>query len=363
VHEMTVTSKALVSAFYDRAPRLSYWNGCSTGGRQGLMEAQRYPTDYDGILSAAPAINWARFIPAEIWPELVMLRDGDFLPQCKFQAFQSAAIAACDKLGDGVADGVIGDPLECDFDPHSLVGTSTPCGTITAQDAAIVEKILAGPRSTAGDFLWFGLLPGASFAGLANTRTVSGTTVGAPFPIAVVHLGTWVQENPSWDWTTLTYEQFDQLFVQSREEFSDVIGTESPDLSAFKKAGGKLILWHGLVDQLIFPQGTIDYYQRVKDTLGGEGKTKDFARLFLAPGVAHCAGGPGPQPDKPLDALVDWVEHGKAPDTLNAVIRNSSGVVTQSRPLCLYPFVATYKGKDDPADASSYVCRPTKKTK
>lgn len=364
LHDLAVVGKAVTAAYYGRQASYAYWNGCSTGGRQGLAEAQRYPTDYDGILSAAPAINWQKFIPAELWPELVMLRSGDFLPQCKFAAFQAAAIQACDKVGDGVVDGVIGDPLACNFDPSSLVGTSTPCGTITAQDAAVVAKIVEGPRTTSGDFLWYGLTWGASFSGLANTVPPPNGTTPAPFPIALAHMGTWVQENPpvqlggTWDWTTLTYDQYDQLFQQSVEMYSEVIGTDNPDLSAFEHAGGKLIIWHGLADQLIFPQGSINYYNRVEAAMGGKGKTKRFARLFLAPGVAHCAGGRGPQPDQPLNNLMDWVEHNRAPRELNGVVRDSSGVVTQTRPICLYPFVATYKGHGDPMNASSFVCRP-----
>jgi len=362
LHDLAVVGKAVTAAFYGTAASFSYWNGCSTGGRQGLAEAQRYPTDYNGILSAAPAINWQKFIPAELWPELVMLRGGDVLPQCKLLAFQTAAINACDKVGDGVVDGVIGDPLSCRFDPATLVGTDTPCGPITAQDAAIVARIVAGPRTTDGTFLWYGLTWGTSFSGLANTTTSGSTTVPAPFPIALAHLGTWVQENPpvslggTWDWTTTTFDQYDQLFQQSVEMYSTVIGTDNPDLRAFKRAGGKLVDWHGLADQLIFPQGSINYYQRVEETLGGVGRTRDFARLFLAPGVAHCAGGPGPQPDSPLNAVMDWVEHGKAPETLSGVVRGPSGV-TQTRPICLFPSVAVYKGHGDPTVASSFVCR------
>jgi feruloyl esterase len=358
IHDMTVVGKAVVAAFYGRPAHHAYWNGCSTGGRQGLSEAQRYPNDYDGILSAAPAINWSRFIPAELWPQLVMLQAGDFLPQCKFAAFQAAAVQACDRLGDRVKDGVIGDPLRCDFDPRTQVGTVTPCGTITAQDADVVAKILAGPRGSGGDFLWYGLTPGSSFAGLALTATSGATTVGVPFPIALTHIGVWLLQNPSWDWTTATFAQYEQWFVQSVEEYTAVIGTDNPDLRAFKQAGGKLVIWHGLADQLIFPQGTVNYYERVKALMGGAKKTEELARLFLAPGVAHCAGGAGPAPDNPLNAVVDWVEHGHAPRVLNGVLRDPSGTVTETRPICLYPEVAAYKGHGEVTAASSFACRP-----
>ena len=363
VHDLAVVGKAVTAAYYGSRARFSYWNGCSTGGRQGLAEAQRYPADFDGILAGAPAINWHKYVPASLWPQLVMLRSGDFLPQCKFSAFQAAAIKACDALGDGVVDGVIGDPLACHFNPRSLVGTSTPCGTITAQDAAVVAKIWQGARSTTGKFLWYGLEPGASFAGIANTVTANGQTVGAPFPLILEYLGTWVQQNPpvptgTWDWTTTTYARFDRLFQQSVRLFGDVMGTDNPDLRGLRNAGGKLLIYHGLADQLIFPQGTINYYRRVQQATGG---SEDFARLFLAPGMAHCAGGPGAQPDNPLNQLVDWVEHGNAPTSLNGVIRDpSTGAVTATRPICLYPKVATYTGSGPTTQASSFTCRRTK---
>ncbi len=351
IHDMTVVGKAITAAYYGRPARFAYFNGCSTGGRQGLAEAQRYPDDYDGILSAAPAIHWSRFIPAELWPQVVMLAAGNSVPPCKLAHFRQAAIEACDLVGDGVRDGVIGDPARCRFDPRTQIGRTTPCGTITAGDAEIVARIAEGPRSSSGEFLWYGLAPGTAFAALANA--------GAPFPIAVTHLGTWVLQNPAWDWQTATPQLYEQLFVQSVEQYTDVIGTEDPDLRAFKRSGGKVLIWHGQADQLIFPQGAIHYYERVTDAMGGTAKTEDFARLFMAPGVAHCAGGAGPAPDNPLDALIAWVERGRAPQTLNGVRRDASGAVVQTRPICLYPQVARYRGQGDTNDAASFVCRRT----
>jgi Tannase and feruloyl esterase len=369
VHDAAVVGKAVTAAYYGSSARYSYFNGCSTGGRQGMAEAQRYPSDFDGILAGAPAINWDRYVPASLWPELVMQRSSDFVPSCKFAAFQAAAIKACDTLGDGVVDGVIGDPPSCKFDPNSLVGTSTACGTITAQDAAVVKRIVAGAHATSGEFLWFGVQWGAPFAGdfpgtgLANTTTVNGGLVGAPFPLILEHMGTWVQQNPpvpagTWDWTTTTYDQFDQLFQRSVEMYGRVMGTATPDLSGFKKAGGKLIMWHGQADQLIFPQGSIRYYKRVQQAMGGSDRTNDFARLFLAPGVTHCAGGPGAQPADPLGQLVAWVEKGNAPNSLNgAVIDASTGTVSATRPICMYPNVAAYKGRGASTEASNFECR------
>jgi hypothetical protein len=363
LHDLAVVGKSITTAFYGSIPKYSYWNGCSTGGRQGLTEAQRYPQDYSGILLSSPGVSAQKLIMAEFWPQLVMNEQKDFLPQCKFATFQVEAVKSCDTVGDGVADGVIGDPLQCKFDPKSLIGMTTPCGTITAQDAAVVEKILSGPRSTSGQFLWYGLTQGASFTGIAATSTQNGTTIGTPDIVSLDHIKFWLLQNPNWDWRTVTYAQYDQLFQQSLEQYTDVMGTETADLSGFKKEGGKLLIWHGLNDHLIFPQGTINYYNRVVQFMGSPDKTRDFARLFLAPGVGHCGGGPGPQPDKSFDTLVNWVEHGRAPATLSGVVRDSKGAITATRPICLYPQTAVYKGSGPKTLASSFVCRSTSKKK
>jgi len=362
IHAMTVDGKAVTGDYYGSGARYAYFNGCSTGGREGLMEAQRFPTDYNGIVSAAPAINWTRFIPAEIWPELVMLQSKDFLAPCKEAAFNDAVTRAC-----GGTDGVIQDPGDCHWNPADLIGLATPCGTITPTDAAVVEKIWAGPTSTSGKKLWYGLEPGASFDGLAATSTAAdGTTSGVPFPIAVAWLGTWVQRNPNWDWHTLTYAGFDQLFVQSQAEFSSTIATDDPDLSQFRDRGGKIIIWHGLADQLIFPQGTINYYQRVQAAMGGPRRTGTFARLFLAPGAQHCASAAGPAPGTPyqypaptmpLPDVVNWVEHGQAPLSILAQkVDPQTNVVTESRILCAYPLTAVYSGAGNPNISTSYRC-------
>lgn len=327
IHDMTVAGKAVARTYYPSPLRFSYFNGCSTGGREGLTEAQRYPADYNGIVAGAPAINWTRFIPAEIWPQLVMSQSGDFLAPCKEAAFTDAAVQAC---GSG---GVISNPSACNWNPAKLAGVSTPCGVITAQDAAVMTKIWQGPVNAQGRRLWYGLERGASLAGLA--------TAGQPFPVTVSWLGTWLQRNPSWDWRTLTYAQFDRLFQQSVRDFSGLFASNNPNLSAFKKDGGKIIIWHGLADQLIFPQGTVRYYNQVQRAMGGPARTDSFARLFLAPGAAHCASGAGPAPAgpaQPLDSLVNWVEKGKAPNTIpTTMIDPATNLVTQARPLCLYP--------------------------
>jgi hypothetical protein len=338
IHDMTVVGKAVTRASYPSPLRFSYFNGCSTGGREGLTEAQRYPADYNGIVSGAPAINWTRFIPAEIWPQLVMDQSGDFLPACKEAAFTDAAVKAC---GTG---GVISNPSACNWNPDELVGEVTPCGVITAQDAAVMTKIWQGPENARGKKLWYGPERGASLAGLAATYSGNGVTAGQPFPITVSWLGTWLQRNPSWNWRRLTYAQFDRLSQQSVREFSGIFASNNPDLSAFKQDGGKIIIWHGLSDQLIFPQGTVRYYRQVQRAMGRPRRTGSFARLFLAPGAAHCASGAGAapaEPAQPMDSLVNWVEKGKAPSTIPGTVTDPvTGLATKSRPLCLYPRLA-----------------------
>jgi hypothetical protein len=292
-------------------------------------------------------------IPAEIWPALVMNAGGDALPVCKEDAFTNAVIAACDGL-DGVVDGVISDPAACHWDPHSLVGTDTPCGVITSADADVIGKIWQGPETTRGTKLWFGLLPGAGLTSLADTVSVHGTTTIVPMSVAVSWLGTFLQRNPDWDWHTLTFTRFDALFAQSVAEFSSTIATNDPNLSGFAKDGGKLLIWHGLADPQIFPQGTIGYYRAVQQVNGG---AASFARLFLAPGAAHCVSGAGPEPDDPLAAVVAWVEQHKAPHEIPATLTDpSTGATIRTRTLCAFPLVSRYTGHGSTDDAANFTC-------
>ncbi|HWD07356.1 MAG TPA: tannase/feruloyl esterase family alpha/beta hydrolase [Amycolatopsis sp.] len=355
IHDMTVAGKAVTQLFYPNKLQYSYFDGCSTGGREALMEAQRYPADYNGIVSGSPAINWPSWVPAAIWPALVMERMHDALPTCKENAFTDAVIKACDAK-DGVTDGIIGDPASCHWNAAELVGVHTPCGTITPTDAIVMNKIWQGPEGTAGLPLWYGLARGASPSMIAGTTTTNGVTTAEPFGLPVGWLGTWLQRNPNWDWRTLTFAQFDKLFAQSNLEFSSTIATDDPDLSAFKRDGGKILIWHGLADQLIPPQGTVDYYRDVQQAMGGRAGTESFARLFLAPGAAHCASAAGPAPDDPVAAVARWVEHGQAPQSIPATLSDPTTGATLSRPLCAYPLVARYTGHGSTSQARNFVC-------
>jgi hypothetical protein len=351
---MTITGKALTQAMYGAAPKYSYFNGCSTGGRQGLMEAQRYPQDYNGIVAGAPAINWNRLHPQQLWGPVVMNAMGNPVAPCKLATATAAAIAACDAI-DGVKDGVIEDPKRCNYDPKALIGTSAgDCGSFTQADADVIRKLWEGPRREDGSFLWYGLARGGDLSALWSSR--GNPLKAAPFGITMDWFRYFLAQNPQLDGNTITPAAYELYWDQSVEEFGAVIGTDNPDLTAFRDRGGKAIVWHGWADQLITPLGTIDYYSRVQVKMGGADKTAQFARLFLAPGVGHCAGGAGPAPYGQLDALVSWVEEGRVPEKLPAARRDQAGTVTRSRPLCKYPLVARYKGTGSTDDAPNFAC-------
>jgi hypothetical protein len=352
MHEMTIAGKAATQAFYGRSAARAYFNGCSTGGRQGQMEAQRYPDDYDGILSGAPAVNWTKLHVAQLWGHLQMLEAKHVVAPCKLTAATAAAVAACD-AADGVKDGIIGLPRQCAYDPKTLVGASVnECGVFSADDARIVSRIWEGPRTEGGSFLWYGLQRGADLAPL-NDSDASGN--GVPFAVTLDWWRYFLREDPHWDWHSLSGASYEQTWNQSVEQYP-IIATDNADLSAFRKRGGKTILWHGEADQLIYPQGTIDYFERIQRLAGGAKSTDGFMRLFMAPGVAHCAGGAGPQPVGQLEALVRWVEQGTAPAWLLAESRDKQGKLLRSRPLCAYPNIARYLGHGSTDEAENFVC-------
>jgi hypothetical protein len=350
-HLMAVIGKQLIQAFYGRQPVYSYWNGCSTGGRQGLMMAQRFPGDYDGILAGAPAIHWDRFQAAQIWPQVAMLRDnGANFSTAKKVLATNAALAACD-LQDGVEDGVLDDPRACSFDAAALTCIPGASGDtcLTPTEASAINKMWQGPTNEKGNKrLWYGLTRGTSLTGLGG---------GNPFAISVAQPRFWVYLDPLWDWQVLDYANYESFFDDTVRMVGPVIATDDPNLAPFRDRGSKILLWHGWADQLIMPEGTVDYYERVTHTLGGGYEhTNEFARLFMAPGVAHCGGGNGPQPQNLFNAVVDWVERGQAPETILASRTLSDGS-TRTRPLCPYPDTAVWNGAGSSDDAANFVCQ------
>jgi len=366
-HEMTLVGKAVAQAIHGLPPEYSYAAGCSGGGRQALVEAQRYPEDYDGIWSSDPAINWTRFLPAEIWPALVMKEFDAVMPPAKLEAFRTAAIEACDGI-DGLRDGMLGAFDPCDFDARSVVGTETAAGPITDMDAEAMNRIWEGPRTRDGRFLWYGIPRGTESwgnnfggMGLCCTTEVDGKLVPVPPKTGEGYLRAWIKQDPEWDWQTLTFEDYESVFERSVRDFS-ALGSDDPNLTPFRDRGGKLILSHGHGDQVIMAAGSIDYYRRVVEQTGSLDETRTFARLFLSDGDGHAVGnnpGPGLTVADTMTALMEWVELGKAPDQiLGTTMDIRSKAVLATRPIYAYPNVTRYSGYGDPKDAASYVSAP-----
>ncbi|KAF2629038.1 tannase and feruloyl esterase [Macroventuria anomochaeta] len=355
LNDMTVLGKQLTEAYYGKAITKSYWSGCSTGGRQGLMMAQRYPDAYDGILAQAPGVSWAEFIPTMFWPQWIMHEIGYFPPQCELDTITAAATSACDEL-DGLKDDVIGLTGLCTFDPSTVVGQPYACsnvtGTISKEAAEIAKLTWTGATNAVGKLQWPGIAPGSPFSGIAGTTCDSsgGNCTGLPFAITTEWHRLFIQKNPGFDPYNYTQTGWDAAFHASIQEYTSIIGTSDPDLSEFKSSGGKMITWHGMADQLIPFNGTVSYYEHV---LSLDANATDFYRFYSAPGVEHCRGGAGAAPTDPLAALVSWVEDDEVPQTL-AASRTVNGTIWKQE-LCLYPLSSIYKG-GDPAVASSYQC-------
>ncbi|WP_432842333.1 tannase/feruloyl esterase family alpha/beta hydrolase [Dactylosporangium sp. CA-092794] len=366
IHQTAVTAKQVITAFYGRGPAFSYFQGGSGGGRQAMMEAQRYPHDYDGIAVFWPALNLSRLLPAVLWPEVVMNVEHHFIPQSTFAAVNDRVIAACDGL-DGVRDQIVANWQACRFDARTLV----PSGLITAQEADIVNKIWQGPRGTDGEFLWYGFAAGTPLDVSAGTITQDGVTTPAPRQDALTWVTHWVLQDPAFDWRTITYESFAGIFEKSVAMWNRSVGAADPDLSAFRAAGGKMIITQGTFDNSIPMQGTIDYYDKVAARMGGMNRVSQFARLFLASGGGHdrlvfTHPHPGlmpagyvsavPSSSSALGALVSWVEHAKAPERLLATAQGQGAASGMTRPLCMYPLVARYTGHGSTNDAKNFVC-------
>ena len=352
IHEQHVWGIKLANAYYGSEPIRKYWMGCSTGGRQGHYQAQNFPQDFDGILAGANAFNWDRFITAELWPAVVMNQEvGAPIASAKLNAVTTAAIAACDG-DDGIVDGLIQEARACTYSATSFVctangGPSSDPNCLTPAEARAVNKIWDGPRDANGDRAWYDLERGASLLGLAGTN---------PFSIANDHFKYWIHQNPSFDWHTVTETSFITDMLTSIAKFNDVIGTDD-DLKAFRKAGGKMITYHGLSDQLIPPRGTYHYYNSVLQ--GNYKETQKFYRFFPYPGNGHCGGGTAPliNAEALFSTLVNWVESGIEPDHVVA----SQTSPARTRKICMYPNVPVYSGSGSTDDQASFNCEERKK--
>jgi feruloyl esterase len=360
-HETSMKAKALAQAFYGKTPEHSYFVGCSSGGYQGLMEAQRFPTDYDGIVAGAPANNWTRLMAGDLDGVLAVFQDSaSNLPASALGLLHRAVLAACDST-DGVVDGVLEDPRRCTFDPASLTcaANQAPGTCLTPPQVEAARRVYRGLKDpNTGAQLYPGLAAGSEpfwpHRDPAN-----------PFPIPLAHYKWLVFADPNWDWKTFQFsDPADyQAHVKAESRFAPILNATNPDLLEFRQRGGKLLQYHGWNDQLIAPQNSIDYYESVLSFLGtGRDRTptvgdvQSFYRLFMAPGMAHCAGGSGPNAFDMQAALEQWVERGIAPEQVVAT-RSTNGVVDRLRPLCPYPKVAVYSGKGDTNDAANFACR------
>lgn len=258
---------------------------------------------------------------------------------------------------DGFKDGVVMNPEDCDFEPERLVGDKIVCDEqvtkVTTSMASVVRKIREGPQSPLGAKIWYGLAPGTNYATLANI-TINPDGVRSPYPVALPVLDTLLLP-PNFNLSSLTPSDYFALWTQAAVDWGWTMFTEQADLRALRDSGTKLLSWHGITDDIIPHEGTVEYRKRVQREMGGPGNVDQFYRLFLAPGVGHCALGKGPMPTDPLAALVNWVENGVAPLTIDAATVNEAGE-TITRRLCKWPAKSVYAGVGDPKEAFNWDC-------
>ena len=370
IHEMTLQAKAIIQEFFGESPKRSYFSSCSTGGREALMEAQRFPTDYDGIIAGAPANYWTRLLTAGAMMHAITLKGDGYIPATKLPAINAAVLAACDSK-DGLTDGVLNDPRQCQFDPAVLIckGADTD-SCLTEAQARALKSIYDGVRD-GGNLYFPGYPVGSENSGWSTWITGSAPLRSTSFFFGSQYFSNMVYERADWDYKTFNFAEATKL---AESKTAAVLNAVDPNLTAFKGRGGKLIIYHGWNDPAIPALNTINYFESVTKRMGGR-DSDAFLRLFMAPGMAHCAGGPGPNvfgqlagmpaedPEHNIYRLLEqWVEKGIAPDRVTAIKykddRNPTQGVKMTRPLCAYPKVAKYKGSGDSNDAANFVCAP-----
>ena len=371
IHEMTVVGKATVKAFYGDAPQRAYFANCSNGGRQALMEAQRFPEDYDGILAGAPANYWTHLLASALWDaQATTLDPGSYIPTSKIPAIAHAVIEACDAK-DGVKDGVLNDPRQCHFEPKSMLcksGDSDSC--LTQPQVTAVEKLYQGAHDSKGHEIFPGFLPGGEEGGGGWPLWITGQGPGKSllFAFGNGYFSNMVYNMANWDYKTAN---LDKAVAASDKKYASVLNSTEANMKPFASRGGKLIIYHGWNDAAISALNSINYYENVRKTMGAQ-QADAFLRLFMVPGMQHCAGGPGPdvfgqfgfapQNDPQHNmytALEQWVEKGAPPSSVIASKLNGEGPaakVIEARPLCAYPQTAQYKGAGDTTDATNFVC-------
>ncbi|KAK0736667.1 Tannase/feruloyl esterase [Apiosordaria backusii] len=363
--DMGVIGKEITRVFYGKRPEYSYFNGCSQGGRQGLMLSQRYPGLFDGILAGAPAVYWSEAMAGFQWPQVVMKELGKWPYGCEVSAIGEEATRQCDGL-DGVVDGIVSDVGGClnSFDPFEMVGSEIKCaevegGTvkITEGAAAVVNKTWHGRETVDGRWVWYGLSPGADLivngSGLAATNCTEGKCVGQPASIGKDWFELFIAKSSTFNVANLTHKEFDRFAQASKQEFSSFVETDDSDLTEFRSQGGKMISWHGLIDQLLSPESTERYYRDVSAVLPD---IHEFYRHYEVPGLEHCFGGPSGNPTGLLEQLRAWVEEDVVPEASPVEITKPDGKL-EARVLCPYPQKAQFDAScTDPTAARCWSC-------
>jgi feruloyl esterase len=378
VHEMTVRAKTIIRSFYGYAPKISYFEGDSNGGREGLMEAERFPEDYQGILVGAPVISATRMLATGLY--IMRVEPPAYIPASKLPAISAAVLAACDAL-DGVNDGILNDPRHCHFDPAELLCRGTESDScLTSPQVTQLRKIYMGLQNSKGEQLYPGYLPGCEEGdgGWETWITGDGPGQGALSVLGLNYFRDLVFEKPGWNFRTVSMEK---AIETADRKTSRIIDATEPDLRRFETSGGKLIVYHGWSDAVVPGTEATNYYDSVVAKIGLR-ETQSFVRLYMVPGMHHSFLGAGAnffgqvdlsrfggrsEDSAPLDeqhniftALEDWVEQGRAPDEITATkyvndLDHSQGV-KMTRPLCPYPRFVKYKGSGDTNDAANFIC-------
>lgn len=375
IHEMSLTGESTTKAFYSRGADHRYFASCSDGGREALMEAQRYADDYDGILAGAPAYNWSHLVSSGLHGvQALHGKLGSYIPAAKLPAINKAVLAQC----GGTEAGFLDDPSQCHFNPDVLLckrRENAEC--LTHAQLGALKTLYADARTKDGTVIDHGEMPGAELGDGGWALWITGSAPGKSLLWAFVN-GYFEDMVYGKSEVDVTRIDADKAFALAVERTSADLDAVNPDLSSFSAHGGKLILYHGWNDPAIPALGTVDYFNRVAAAAGAE-KAAQFTRLFLVPGMQHCAGGPGATifgqggPDEYSSrddsdnsiyrALETWVESGTAPEKVVArkfEEHNGKSAETMSRPICAYPKAATYTGSGDRADAASYTCAAEK---
>jgi Tannase and feruloyl esterase len=396
VHETAEKSEAIVKAFYGKNLAHSYFNGCSDGGREALMEAQRYPDDFDGIVAGAPANSWTHQFVGFIWDEQATAVDpASFIPPEKLPIIQAAALSQCSTL-EGASDGILENPRQCHVDLAKIKCPDADApNCLTAPQVEAARKIYTGPKNPrTGEQIYPGYQPGSEADPYNWKAWITGATPGTAiqFFFGNAFFADMVFENPKWNFRSL---DFDKDVKLTDDKMGPIVNSIDPDLSRFRARGGKLIEYHGWADGAIAPTDSVDYYEKVMQKTAGTADTKKpgqngselqqtqaFYRLFMVPGMGHCFTGdgannfgnsydvPNPQTDAEHDvigALDRWVTSGAAPEKIIAtkfVEDNPEKGVARTHPLCPYPQEAKYMGKGAKTDAANFTCeRPSADSK